>query len=138
MIQIQQRRFSFYQDEDASAKIFCISRNLKPKLSQMVIQNSMHWLLKKIQTPFKVCFLLVKSAYPYTTVYWHTVLFPFFHSIIQLRVLFCAVAMDNTPKEPVCATVAGKGQSVTYPSASVLIRHAEAMVLALKGTVFAL
>lgn len=46
--------------------------------------------------------------------------------------------MDNTPKEPVCATVAGKGQSVMYPSASVLILHAGAMVLALKETVSAL
>lgn len=57
------------------------------------------------------------------------------HSIFQLLAQFCAVAMDNTPKEPVCATVAGKGQSVMYPSASVLIHHAGAMVLAWKGTV---
>lgn len=63
---------------------------------------------------------------------------PFSHSIFQLRAQFCAVAMDNTPKEPVCATVAGKGQSVMYPSASVLILRAGAMVLALKGTVSAL
>ncbi|KAF7249150.1 Teneurin-2 [Varanus komodoensis] len=58
--------------------------------------------------------------------------------IPSLRARFCAVATDNTPKEPVCATVAGKGQSVMYPSASVLILHAEATVRAWKETVSAL
>lgn len=62
----------------------------------------------------------------------------FCHSIIQLRALFCVVVMDNTPKEPVCATVAGKGQNVMYPSASVLIPHVEVMERALKGIVSAL
>lgn len=61
-----------------------------------------------------------------------------FYSIFQLLAQFYAVAMDNTPKEPVCATVAGKGENVMYPLASVLIHHAGAMVLALRGTVSAL
>lgn len=59
-------------------------------------------------------------------------------SFFQLLAQFYAAATDNTPKEPVCATVAGKGQSVMYPSASVLILHAGDTVLALKGTVSAL
>lgn len=59
----------------------------------------------------------------------------FFCSIFQLPARCCAVAMVSTPKEPACATVAGKVRNVMYPSASVLIPRVEVMVPASKGTV---
>lgn len=70
---------------------------------------------------------------------WPAVIFlSFSPSIFQLLAQCCAVATANTPKEPVCATVAGKGQNVMSPSASALTLLAGAMGLALKGTVSAL
>lgn len=55
--------------------------------------------------------------------------------VLKLPARFCAVAMVSTPRAPACATVAGKVQNVTYPSASALTPHVEVMVPASKGTV---
>lgn len=55
--------------------------------------------------------------------------------VLKLPARCCAVAMVSTPKEPACATVAGKVRNVMYPSASVLIPRVEVMVPASKGTV---